>query len=226
MLCNSFFYARKKKVRHLTCIVWKQEHGVWAFVRKHGFFRLQTDVTMAHVAQLPPHLHINLLHLQQKPGINSLCSGLKRAIEKKKTRSGFTPPQTPRVKLWSSSWWDPQNTHCAAGVSVKSQRQPMQTAVIAISFTRARKLTARGVVSNAESLIFFNYLFWSSPESLCEQALKVEQTKQCAQSRGKQRKMARIQHFSICSLATPPLAITAPQVPITVATRKAVKLWK
>lgn len=174
----------------------------------------------------PTCLHINLLHLQQKPGINNLCSGLKRAIERKKPRSGFTPPQTPRVKLWSSSWWDPQNTHCAAGVSVKSQRQPMQTAVIAISFRRARKLTARGVVSNAESFIFFNYLFWSSPESLCEPALKVEQTKQCAQSRGKQRKMARIQHFSICSLATPPLAITAPHVPITVATRKAVTLWK
>lgn len=142
----------------------------------------------AHGPASPTCLHIHLLHLQQKPGINSLCSGLKRVIEKKKTCSGFTPPQTPRVKLWSSSWWVPQNTHCAAGVSVKSQRQPMQTAVIAIWFRRARKLTACGVVSNAESFFFFNYLFWSSPESLCEQALKVEQTKQCAQSRGKQRK--------------------------------------
>lgn len=42
----------------------------------------------------PTCLHIHPLHLQQKPGINSLCSGLKRAI-KKKHAAALPHPRPP-----------------------------------------------------------------------------------------------------------------------------------
>lgn len=102
---------------------------------------------------------------------------------------------------------------------------------IAISFRQSLDQSWTPVelflMRNVFLFFFCNYLLWSAPESLCEQvAVGLSQRNNARRPVGSERKRHGYSTFQFARLLLHRWQSLRRKVPITVARRKAVKLWK